>query len=476
LLAVYGDFAAAEMKEKLDKLFAGWDPQQAPVPPFPKVREKASAGVWLAEKPDVTQTFFRLGHLGGTLRDKNLAALEVMADILGGGFRSRLFRRVRTQLGYAYSVGASWDANYNHPGVFEISGSTKSVSTTETLLVIREEIERMRREEVTDEELQAAKDTVLNSFVFNFDTPGKTLMRMITYEYHGYPRDFIFQYQKAVEAVTKADILRVAREYLRPQDFTVVAVGKRRDFGKPLEHLGMAVAPIDLTIPAPRREPAKGDAASIARGRQMLVALQKAVGGAEKLAGVKDFTARVSAEFQSGGGAMAAKMVQKWAAPTYLRQDQDLPFGKVSAYFDGSSGWLVTPQGVGPLHSPFLEQMRGGLMRLSFRLWLSDRDPAMTVTAAGEGAIEITDKQGNWVRVHLDPKSGLPVKEVYKMDAAAGAPAEVEELYSDWRQTGGLLLPRKVEILRGGQRAAVMTIDQLELNTGLSAEELSKRP
>ena len=68
------------------------------------------------------------------------------------------------------------------------------------------------------------------------------------------------------------------------------------------------------------------------------------------------------------------------------------------------------------------------------------------------------------------------MKDVYEMESTAGAPAEVEELYSDWRETGGLLLPRKVEILRGGQRAAAMVIDELELNTGLSAEELSKRP
>jgi zinc protease len=210
------------------------------------VRQKPSAGVYLAVKTDVTQTFFSLGHLGGTLRDKNYAALEVMADILGGGFRSRLVRRVRTDLGYAYDVSAYWGANYNHPGVFTVSGSTKSASTTEALEVIRQEIEKMRSAEVTDAELQAAKDAVLNSFVFNFDRPTKTLSRMVTQDYYGYPRDFLFQYQKAVAAVTKADILRVAKEYLKPEDFTIVAVGKPGDFGKPLTALGSPVKEIEL--------------------------------------------------------------------------------------------------------------------------------------------------------------------------------------------------------------------------------------
>jgi zinc protease len=214
------------------------------------VREKLAPGVYLAAKSDVTQTFFQLGHLGGTLRDRDYPALEVMADILGGSFRSRLVKRVRTQLGYAYNVSAAWAANYGHPGVFVVSGSTKSATTTEALEVVREEIQKMRTAEVAAEELQVAKDTVLNSFVFNFDSPGKTLSRMVNYDYFGYPADFIFQYQKAVAAVTKADILRVAKQYIQPESFTIVAAGKPQDFGRPLSALGLEVKTIDLTIPA----------------------------------------------------------------------------------------------------------------------------------------------------------------------------------------------------------------------------------
>jgi zinc protease len=87
--------------------------------------------------------------------------------------------------------------------------------------------------------------------VFNFDSPGKTLSRVVTQDYYGYPGDFIFQFQKAVAAVSKADILRVAKEYVKPENFTLVAVGKSKDFGRPLTELGSAVTQIDLTIPKP---------------------------------------------------------------------------------------------------------------------------------------------------------------------------------------------------------------------------------
>lgn len=267
-LAVQGDFSAAEMKSKLEKLFSDWNVTQPPVPPFPEVNARPAPGIFLAEKEDVNQTFFRIGHLDGLLKDPDYPALEVMADILGGGFSSRLFAKVRTQLGYAYSVGATWDANYSHPGTFRISGSTRSESTTDTIRAILEEIERIRTEEVSDQELKTARDTVLNSFVFNFDQPAKTLNRLVIYDYHGYPKDFIFRYQKAVEAVTKADILRVARKYLRPQELTIVAVGKPSDFGKPLAELKLPVTKIDLTIPEPKPKAARAASAGAAESNK----------------------------------------------------------------------------------------------------------------------------------------------------------------------------------------------------------------
>src|SRR2546423_1725624 len=129
-------------------------PSSSSAAPSPaEVPAKPAPGIYVAVKDDVTQTFFSMGHLGGILKDKDFPALEVMADILGGGFQSRLFQRVRTRLGYVYNISASWGANFDHPGLFEISGSTKSASTTDTFLVIKEEIERIRNAEVSDQEL-----------------------------------------------------------------------------------------------------------------------------------------------------------------------------------------------------------------------------------------------------------------------------------------------------------------------------------
>lgn len=248
MLAIYGDFSTNEMKDKLERLFGDWKVEQNPVPPFPLVTAKADPGIFLGEKEDVTQTFFSMGLLGGTLRDPDYPALEVACDILGSGFTSRLMSQIRTKLGYAYSIGAGWEAGYDHPGTFRISGSTKSMTTTETIKAARAELEKLRTSEVTEQELKVAKDTVLNSFVFFFDSPLKTLNRLVMYEYFGYPKDFLFEYQKRIAAVSRADVLRVVKEHIHPDDLSIVAVGNSKDFGEPLTAAGK-VEKLDLTIP-----------------------------------------------------------------------------------------------------------------------------------------------------------------------------------------------------------------------------------
>jgi zinc protease len=469
VLAVHGDFSAGEMKTKLEKLFADWTYQQPAVPPFPAVTAKPTPGIYVAVKDDVTQTFFAMGHLGGVLKDKDYPALEVMGDILGGGFPSRLFQRVRTKLGYAYNVSANWGANFDHPGIFQISGSTKSLSTTETFVAIKEEVDRIRAAEVSDQELNTAKETVENGFIFNFDTRSKTLGRMVTYDYYGYPKDFIFQYQKAVAAVTKADILRVAKQYLRPQDLVIVAVGNPKEFAKPLDALGKVNA-IDLSIPEPKQEVANVDSDTLGKGKQLLQRVQQAVGGAEKLAGVKDLKQVAEVQIDPAMGGLKLKQTNQWLSPGRFRQEVEAPFGKLSSFTNGSTGWVKGPQGDGPLAGPMLKQAQGEIFRSYFGLMTSDRDPNRTVNYAGPGSIDISDKSGNAVRLIVDESTWLPVKTSY-----AGAQGTIEENWSDLRDVDGMKVPFKITVMQNGKKFAEVSVQDVKLNTGTSEEQLSKR-
>jgi zinc protease len=474
-LEVYGDFSAAELKTKLEQVFGDWKYTQPPVPAFPKVVEKPEPGMFLASKEDITQTFFNVGELGGQLRDKDYPALEVAAEILGGGFSSRLFRNVRTQHGWAYSISAAWNANYDHPGTFVISGSTQSVHTVDTLKAVGEELDKIRTAEVTDQELQSAKDTVLNGFVFNFDRPSKTINRLMIYQYYGYPKDFIFQYQKAIAAVTKADVLRVAQEHFQPKNLTYVAVGNPKEFGTPLASLGIKVEPIDLTIPEPKPEAPPPDAASLAKGKELLQRVQQALGGADKLAAVKDLQSHADLEVLGPGASMKVKQTNSFIAPTTVRQDNELPVLKQSVYSDGASGWLAGVQGVQNLTPPVLKQIRGEAFRQLPALAMSDRDANRTVNYVGEGVIEISSKDGESVRLSVDEQTGIPAKLAYQQSPAEGGSA-VEEVFSDWREVNGIRLPFQWTVMQSGKKFASIAVQDYKINSGLTPEALAKKP
>ena len=473
MLGVYGDFNAAAMKDQLEKLFADWKVEQPPVPAFPKVNAKPAAGVYFASKDDVTQTFFSLGELGGTFRDPDYASLEVAANILGQGFSSRLVSEIRTKLGYAYSVAAVWSAQYDHEGTFRIVGSTKSASTVDTLKAIEVELDKMRTGEVTDQELKEAKEGVLNAFVFNFDSPVKTLNRILRYEYYGYPRDFLLQYQKAVAGVTRADVLRVAKEHFRPDEIAIVAVGNPRDFGTPLTAFTRNVTEIDLTIPEPKSETVAADSASQDRGKALLERAAQAMGGADKLAAVKDSTETLEIALNpNAGDGLRMKQINRYLPPSTFRQEQEVgPVGKITAFTDGKTGWIVTPQGVQNMSGDVLRQARGEVFRQLETLVLSDHDASRAVSALDDHSVQISSSDGQTVKLEFDPATGLPSKETYR-----DAPAEVVETFSDWRDAGGVKMPYKILMEQNGRKLGDVTVSEYRLNTGLKAEDLSKRP
>jgi zinc protease len=474
MLAVYGDFSTAAMKDKLEELFADWKVQQAPVPPFPAVAAKPAPGVYFGEKSDVTQTFFAMGELGGTLRDKDYPALQVAANILGEGFSSRLVTQIRTKLGYVYDVSAVWAANYNSPGTFRISGSTKSASTTDALLAIKTEVEKMRTAEVTERELEEAKEGALNSFVFFFDSPAKTLNRVMRYEYFGYPKDFLFQYQKSIAAVTRADVLRVAKEHFLWQNLTIVAVGNSKELGKPLTALGPVTA-LDLAIPDPKQDTAKADAASLAHGIELLKRAQQAMGGVDKLTAIKDITETAEMAMAPGAGPKM-KQLNRIILPGQIRQDQEVPsMGKVVVYSDGKTGWMVSPRGAMPMPPEVLKQAQGEIFRNLPHIILADRDGALKVNAVGPNVVEISAPDGLSTRLEIDAATGLPSREMYQ-ETGGGQFASVEESFSDWRDAGGVKVPFKVTFRQNGKDGPVATVQEYKVNTGLNTEDLSKKP
>jgi zinc protease len=253
ILGIVGDFDSEQMKLLVADYFGQWQGTGEPlaVTPLPEV-EQANSGLFMVEQPQLTQSYIQIGHLGGQLSYPEHPSLSVMNEVLNG-FSGRLFNEVRSRQGLAYVVYAFWSPRYDYPGLFIGGGQTRSEATVPFIESVEEEIQRIRQEPVSEQELAQAKDSVLNSFVFNFESPDQALARLIRYEYYDYPSDFIFQFQRGVQETTAEAVLEAAQTYLDPDQLVILVVGNGPDIQPPLTTLSddSEVTAIDITIPQP---------------------------------------------------------------------------------------------------------------------------------------------------------------------------------------------------------------------------------
>ncbi len=252
LMGVTGDIKRDDMLALIEEHFGDWAQSTMAMAEMETAIQPADPNkVYYIEKTDITQANFRLGHLGTTVNDPDYSAVEVMNTIFGQGFASRLFNVIRSEKGLAYAIRGGVGASYAYPGTFQVSGETKLESTSETLQAIMYEIERMKEGTVSQEELEYAKASYLNSFIFNFDTPQEVVSRQMLYEYYRYPADFLQTFRQRIDAVTREDIRRVAQRLLTPDQLIVLVVGDQAKFDAALSQFG-EVETIDISIPEGR--------------------------------------------------------------------------------------------------------------------------------------------------------------------------------------------------------------------------------
>ena len=252
ILGIVGDFDSAAMEAKLRQLYGAW-------PKGPAVKEEkidfqpAKPGYYLVQKDDVNQSTINMVGLGITRDNPDYYAVRVFNEAFGGGFSSRLFRTIRTQKGLAYAVGGGIGSGFDHFGIVRLAMGTKSATTLESIQALDEQIDDVAKHPITEAEIKSAKDSILNSFIFNLDSPDKILRERMAYEFYGYSQDYLEKFRAGVEKVTPADVARVAAKYLHKDKLAMLVVGNPAEFDKALSSLG-PVTTVDITIPPPPGE------------------------------------------------------------------------------------------------------------------------------------------------------------------------------------------------------------------------------
>ncbi|MEM6613416.1 MAG: pitrilysin family protein [Cyanobacteria bacterium P01_C01_bin.72] len=249
IMGIVGDFDRDEMIERVENSFGNWQVKNPVVAlEAPTTSQASEQGIFAIDRPQQTQSNILLGHIGGQFDSPDYPTLSVLNGVLNG-FGGRLFNEVRSRQGLAYSVYGSWSPSYDYDGIFIAGGQTQTDNTVPFIQSVTNEIEKLRQELVTEKELANAKESILNSFVFNFQSPSQTLSRLIRYEYFDYPRDFIFDYQEKIQNTSREDILAAAQEYLQPEQLVTLVVGNVKTMNPSLDTLKQEITLVDVSIP-----------------------------------------------------------------------------------------------------------------------------------------------------------------------------------------------------------------------------------
>jgi zinc protease len=479
IMGIVGDFDSAAMEAKLRQAFGDWP--KGPLEKEDRIEfQPAKAGYYLIPKEDLNQSSIQMTDLGIRRDNPDFYAVQVFNEAFGGGFSSRLFKSIRTAQGLAYGVGGGVGSAFDHLGIVRISMSTKSASTVQSVQALYKEIDDLARNPISEEEIKRAKDSILNSFVFNFDSPEKVLRERMAYEFYGYPADYLERYRAGIEKVGKEEVARAAAKYLHKDKLAVLVVGNTAEFDKPLSTLG-AVTNVDIAIPPPpgeKEEAPPKPSASNPEGKVLAERVAQAM-GMDKLQPVKALRANFTES--DPGGPAATPIEVTIVFPDRMHVSIPTPQGTMTIVVSPDAGFM-SAEGRGVRDLP-AEQKADTLTQIHHDpvyLVQHVNDPTITFTAAG------TEKIGNvdaavvdvggavpWIRWYVDPNTGRILREKYKGMGQSG-PFQGETELSDWRTADGLTFPYLHQNKQDGKDSSTVTYTSIQLNPTIDPKLFEK--
>lgn len=230
VLVIVGDVAADAIAKRLENELAGWKAAPAPAPvaasaPAPAARSKV---LYLIDKPGAAQSVILVGRVGAARRSPDYHALELLNAVLGGQFISRLNMNLREDKGYSYGVSSDFSFA-KEPGSFEAGGAVRTAVTKESLIEIMNELVGVIGPKPLEEaEITYARERMIQGFPSRFETTFGVAGQIALMVEDDLPDDEFEHYQAKVEAVSLADVKRVAKAYITPPTMTILIVGDRK--------------------------------------------------------------------------------------------------------------------------------------------------------------------------------------------------------------------------------------------------------
>jgi len=473
ILVAWGDLDAGDMREHLETRFGDWTPTEPAYGDPPPVPTSTEAGLYYAEKSDVTNAVVLVGNIGIRRNDPTYPAAMVLQEVLGGGFASRIFSEIRTRRGLAYSAGSGIQAPYSRKGTALAYVLTQADSTTTSTRLLLQEVEKVRNAPITDDELAWAKDRIQSGFVFEFASPGDVVMRQARYEFHGYDPEFLTAYQEGVRDVTAADVQAAARAIFRPDEWQILVVGNDEDFAEPLSAI-MPVTELDISIPPPPVEITIPDPTpeALARGQEIVAEMIAAHGGQAAIDGVTRVTVEAKGQAQVQGMSLQMDLMSVTEYPDRIYGEQSV-FGQTSKQVVvGDEGWVVGPMGTNPMSPEDVVEARENsisdghlaFLQAASELEVQALDP-QEIDGTPHHVLHVRDLEDAALLLFVDATNGLVTRTRRQgQHPMSGAPVETTMKMSDFREVDGIPFPYGMEMLLDGETFLTVTPPSVALD------------
>jgi zinc protease len=239
MFAVTGDITKEQAINKINQYFSQWK-TNGQATKTPNLPQKTNGGLYFVNK-EIPQSTIICGELSISKNNPDFYAFTVLDFIIGsGGFPSRIFSAVRNNEGLAYSAGSFYRAKPDY-GIFGAYAFTKTQSSFKTLDLINTVLKKAKSGTITNKEINWAKKSINNGFIFSFLEPRQIALQQMKLEYDQLPWDYLLSYRDKIENVTALDVSRVAVKYLNEKNRVFLILGDTKGFGTPLTIFGKPV-------------------------------------------------------------------------------------------------------------------------------------------------------------------------------------------------------------------------------------------
>ncbi|HEY2432140.1 MAG TPA: pitrilysin family protein [Vicinamibacterales bacterium] len=490
ILAIVGDVTPDEAFAGAGRAFGSWvraaaDAPRPADPPTPARR------LVIVDKPGAVQTEIRVGNLAIPRRNDDYMALDLAAKVLGGEGANRLHRVLRSERGLTYGASADFNA-LKQSGDIVARTNTRSETTGETLRLMVDEVWKLILHRVGTRELQGAQQYLTGSFPLTIETPSQIALQILNGLFYGLNMNELQTYRERVSAVSVEDVLRVARNYLHPDQLTIVLVGDASAFVRQLPGAGfdryeiIPAAQLDLAAPDLRRP------RSASRGYQPAVYFQEskagkqearppnsakalldkaiaAKGGLAKLQSIKTVRSEGTMIVTDLNGPVPFKVVANIEYPERFRVDADMPGGKIAQVYSAGRYWIIEPDGKA---SEMPEEGRPAIKASVQR----DTIAVLVKAAAGKlvvrevdsdepvlAAIEVSGPDLAPVTFFVNRVNGLIDRSRY-----GGPDGTIEERYADYRDVDGIQIPFHTVVRRAGLTSIERDVRTIKFNVPLA--------